>query len=65
MKLIKIKGAATDIRYARCKFCRSLVHTQKNYLDMKNGFQVKIRILSGEVGYPLLSLNELREQSLG
>ena len=30
---------------------------------MTSSFRIRVRILSGEVGLPLLSLNELREKS--
>ena len=46
------KGAATDMRYfARSKFFRSYVHKKNFWLDVTSSFQVRIRILSREVGY--------------
>ena len=46
------KAAAADMRYfARSKFSRSLVHKKKFSLIWQSVFQVRILILSREVGY--------------
>ena len=47
--------------FARSKFSRS--SQEKFKLDMTSSFQVRIRILSREVGLALLNSNELGEKS--
>ena len=50
-----LKVAATDIRYfGKNDFPKILIHKEKFWFDIANSFEVKIHILSKEVGYPLL-----------
>ena len=57
-----VKAAAADMRYfTRGKFSRSLVHMKNFGVDMTSSFQVRILILSREVGY--LFCIELGEKS--
>ena len=51
-----VKAAAADMRYfARSKFSKSLVHKKNFWLDMTSSLQVRILILSREVGYLFLA----------
>ena len=50
--LNRVKGTATDMRYfAMGKLFRGKVHEKSFSLNMASSFQVRIRILSREVGY--------------